>query len=207
MSEVITAPSRYSSEQNRAASAPARTRAHSRGHSKTVEAGPDRSYLRDWPRRSGRHRDHVRHRLGGVVGARLAPQIILSSGPQAWLRTDSPWPLRTIWRRARKTKSFITPRPSNAGTSRGVPGRGSTRSRSFAHLASGHPDGAVASITAERDCWVRMMIREEYSSPSHTLAAARRPCHLLSRLRSGASGSLLSQAGGILLGSPARLPG
>ena len=172
MTEVITPPIGDARPRRNALAAHRLEHEHTReAIRQRLEAGPDRSYLRDWVYGGVDGIVTTFAIVSGVVGARLAPQIILVLGT-ASLVADGFAMAAADYLATRSEDEEL--RHAEAVERRHIEEcpegeREEVREILREYGVAGHLlDDATASVTAERDRWVRMMIREEYGLPAAT---------------------------------------
>lgn len=136
-----------------------------------LAAGPDHSYLRDWVYGGVDGIVTTFAIVSGVVGARLSPHIILILGTASLIADGFAMAAADYLATRSEDEEFRHAEAVERKHIEQCPEgeREEVREILREYGVASHLLGeAVASITAERDRWVRMMIREEYGLPAAT---------------------------------------
>jgi len=131
-------------------------------------AGPRRSYLRDWVYGGVDGIVTTFAIVSGVVGARLSPQIILILGGASLLADGFAMAAGDYLATRSEDEEFRQAEAVERRHIEACPEGERDEVREILH-ARGIPDEllerVVASITADRDLWIRLMLRDEYGLP------------------------------------------
>jgi vacuolar iron transporter family protein len=133
--------------------------------------GPRRSYLRDWVYGGIDGIVTTFAIVSGVVGARLSPHIVLILGSASLIADGFAMAAGDYLATRSEDDEFHHVEAIERRHIEGCPEGEREEVREILRrrgIPSELLDPAVASITADRDLWVRMMLRDEYGLPEAT---------------------------------------
>jgi VIT1/CCC1 family predicted Fe2+/Mn2+ transporter len=131
--------------------------------------GPERSYLRDWIYGGVDGIVTTFAIVSGVVGARLSPSIILILGGASLIADGFAMAAGDYLATQSEGEEFHHAEAVEQRHIKACPDGEREEVREILRtygIAEDLLDQAVASITTDRDRWVRMMLREEYGLPA-----------------------------------------